>query len=217
MPPSPRPLRIAVLNDYDVVVRGLAAELGARPERVEVVELNGRVPRAGDVDVVLLDTFARVRPEVARLDELVHTDDLVVVVFAWSQDHRAVRAALDAGAAGYLSKSLSPEDLLDGLERVRAGETVVLVDTDEHAALAGREAWGRWPGRDVGLSPLEAEVLALIAQGLSNREIGATLFLSITSVKSCIRAAYRKTGITGRPHAITWALEHGFVPARSGR
>lgn len=213
MPPSPRPLRIAVVNDYEVVVRGIATVLAEQRDRVEVIALGEQGPTDSRVDIVLVDTFARVKRDLARLDGLVRTDDVKVVVFAWSYDHRAIRAALAAGAAGYLSKTLSTEELLEGLERVHAGETVVHVGM-EGVERDGGEGWGRWPGRDRGLSPREAEVVALIAQGLSNREIGRTLFLSINSVKSCIRSAYRKAGVDSRSQAVSWALRHGFVPER---
>jgi NarL family two-component system response regulator LiaR len=213
MPPSPRPLRVAVVNDYDVVVRSITAMLAEHRDRLEVMHLVDRPPGAPAVDIVLLDTFARLTPDRARLGRLAGTHGAKVVVFAWSHDHRAVRAALDAGVAGYVSKSLSPTALLEALEAVRAGETVVRIGAPDDADAAG--GWSRWPGREHGLSPLEAEVMALIAQGLTNREVGVTLFLGVSSVKSCIRAAYRKTGVAGRSQAMTWALDHGFVPQRA--
>ena len=87
-----------------------------------------------------------------------------------------------------------------------------------------RRAWTRatcspprsGPGSDAGLSAREAEVLALITQGYSNREIAERSYLSINSVKTYIRAAYRKIGVTRRSQAVVWGLTHGFdAPARS--
>jgi phosphoenolpyruvate carboxylase len=76
---------------------------------------------------------------------------------------------------------------------------------------------GDWPGREHALSAREAEVLALIAQGLSNQEIADRAFLSINSVKTYIRSAYRKIGVERRTQAVLWATQNGFVPTRSRR
>jgi two-component system, NarL family, response regulator LiaR len=67
----------------------------------------------------------------------------------------------------------------------------------------------QWPGREHGLSQREAQMLALISQGLSNREIAQTTYLSINSVKTYVRAAYRKIGVARRSQAVRWALQHG--------
>ena len=71
---------------------------------------------------------------------------------------------------------------------------------------------GDHPGRRAGLTPREAEVLALITKGLSNEEIAAGAFLSINTVKTHIRHLYAKIGVTRRPQAVVWALQNGFVP-----
>ena len=71
---------------------------------------------------------------------------------------------------------------------------------------------GDWPGRDAGLSPREAEVIALITQGLSNQEIADRAFLAINTVKTYIRSAYRKIGVERRTQALLWAVDNGFKP-----
>lgn len=68
-----------------------------------------------------------------------------------------------------------------------------------------------WPGQSHGLSPREGEVLALIAQGLSNEQIAARAFLSPNTVKSYIRSAYRKIDVTTRTHAVIWALSNDIA------
>ncbi|MDP3892306.1 response regulator transcription factor, partial [Nocardioides sp.] len=73
-------------------------------------------------------------------------------------------------------------------------------------------AAGHTPSHDFDLSPREAEVLALIAKGMSNKEIAQTVFLSVNSVKTYIRTAYRKIGVHRRGQAVVWAHEHGFAP-----
>ena len=88
------------------------------------------------------------------------------------------------------------------------GEIVVL--TGDHETSVG--GTGDWPGRPAGLSSREAEILALITQGLSNDEIAARAFISINSVKSYIRGAYRKINVTSRTQAVLWAVDNGFKP-----
>ncbi len=65
-------------------------------------------------------------------------------------------------------------------------------------------------GHDVGLTPREVDVLALITRGLSNQQIAETTYLSINSVKTYIRTAYRRIGVTSRSQAVVWCLQHGF-------
>ena len=71
------------------------------------------------------------------------------------------------------------------------------------------------PGREAGLTAREAEVLALITQGLSNQEIAQRSYLSINSVKTYIRTAYRKIGVERRAQAVVWGMQHGFEPDRT--
>ena len=78
-----------------------------------------------------------------------------------------------------------------------------------------RSIGGDWPGREEGLTAREAEVIALITQGLSNSDIASHSSLSINSVKSYIRSAYRKIGVTSRTNAVLWGVEHGFHPDRA--
>ena len=100
------------------------------------------------------------------------------------------------------------------IEKVHAGSVVVSDDPAPRPATTPL-AHGDWPGRAHGLSARESEVLALIAQGLSNQEIADGAFLSINSVKTYIRSAYRKIGVERRTQAVLWATGNGFVPNRS--
>jgi two-component system, NarL family, response regulator LiaR len=101
--------------------------------------------------------------------------------------------------------------IVDALESIRAGEVVVRTNTEgppDDVPLAGVD----WPGQAVGLSPRESEVLAFITQGLSNQEIAQAIYLSINSVKTYIRTAYRKIGVASRSQAVGWGMQHGFAP-----
>lgn len=200
-------LRVAILNDFEVVVLGVAALLA--DQRVDVVELAASVPVVSDVDIVLYDTFGQVEGDRSDLEDLVRESGAKVVVFSWNVRRGLVAQSLAQGAQGYFSKGLTGLEIVAGLERVMAGEVVVLVGYDDDAS-----ALGDWPGRSVGLSDREAEVMALITQGLSNQEIAVQSYLSVNSVKTYIRSAYRKIGLSSRSHAVLWGVENGFTPDR---
>lgn len=208
------PIRVAVVNDYEIVVAGVAAMLAPHHERVRVVEVDSRMPVLSDVDLVLYDTFGQVQGDVVDLDDLVQDTDARVVIFSWNLQGDLVARAIEHGAAGYLSKGMAATEVADALEAIHAGETVTppsAVDSVD------RRAAGEWPGQEVGLTVREAEVLALITQGLSNQEIAEQSYLSINSVKTYIRTAYRKIGAIRRSQAVAWGMKHGFEPDRMRR
>ena len=84
---------------------------------------------------------------------------------------------------------------------------IVILTGDDETSVGGL---GDWPGRSVGLSPREAEIVALITSGLSNQAIADRAYLSINSVKTYIRSAYRKIGVSSRTQAVLWAVSNGF-------
>jgi NarL family two-component system response regulator LiaR len=206
------PVRLAIVNDYEIVVSGLASMLEEHRDRVHVVEINAQTPVLSDVDVVLVDTFGQLPRAGSTLDDLVRESHAPVVLYSWETPRDGIAKALTAGAVGYLSKSLRAKEIVDALEAIRDGEIVVLTNAlpshhDEPAVEVG------WPGQAQGLSPRESEVLAFITQGLSNQEIAETAYLSINSVKTYIRTAYRKIGVSTRSQAVGWGMQHGFEPA----
>lgn len=207
-PSSSGAVRVAVVNDYELVVAGIAAVLAPFSERVEVVELDSRLPVVSDVDVVLYDSFGQVQGSDIAVGDLVADGMAKVVVFSWTVSAKLVDASFDAGVAGYVSKGATAVELVDAIERVHAGETVRPPTGDEPDG----EEFGRWPGDEHGLSAREAEVLALICQGLSNDEIGRRAFIGINTVKTYIRTAYRKIGARSRTQAVLWGIKHGFEP-----
>ena len=123
------PIRVAVVNDYEIVVAGIAAMLAPHHERIDVVELDSGLPVITDVDVVLYDTFAAVQADGVDLDDLVRGSDARVVIFSWNLQKQLVRAAMERGAAGYLSKGLDAGQIVAGIEAVHRGETVVPPDS----------------------------------------------------------------------------------------
>ncbi|MGA8846903.1 MAG: response regulator transcription factor [Nocardioides sp.] len=208
---SPTPIRVALVNDYELVVTGLAAVLAPFSERVAVIELDARQPVASDVDLVLYDTFGQAQGAAINISAVLGDSSARVVVFSWNTDPDLVEKALSAGAAAYVAKSVTAEQLVSELERVHSGEVVTPNPSSSQPPTEGR--FGRWPGDEVGLSPREAEVLALVCQGLSNQEITDQAYVSINTVKSHIRTLYRKIGVATRSQAVGWGLRNGFSPS----
>ncbi len=199
-------IRLAILNDYEVVVRGLAEMLSSATDEIEVVELDVQVPVAVPVDIALFDTFAQGQGNSPKVEELVASPHVArVAVYTWNHDAWLVESALEMGVSAYLSKTLSTGDLVAALRAVHAGEVVVSPVADDRPMLQQE-----WPGREQGLTAREAEVVALITRGFSNADIAEMASLSINSVKSYIRSSYRKMGVTSRTNAVLWGLDHGM-------
>jgi NarL family two-component system response regulator LiaR len=201
-----RPLRLAIVDDYAVVVAGVAALLAA--ERIDVVETGASLPVITDVDVVLYDTFGQIQGNGIDLEAFVRDSGAKVVIYSWNLKPEMIEEALAGGARGYLSKVLTGAEIVAALERVMNGEIVILPGMGE-TSVGGA---GDWPGRSAGLSSREAEILALITQGLTNQEIADRIYLSINSIKSYIRSAYRKINVERRSQAVLWGMTNGFQP-----
>lgn len=209
------PVRLAVVDDFEIIVSGVAGMLEPFTDRIDVVELDANRSIDTDVDVALYDSFAQGEA---------HTEDLQgvldnpharhVAMYTWRFDPDLLAFGLSRGLDGYLSKGLEADQLVAALERIAGGETVVAPDrpTDSRAARGSREPNPDrpWPGREYGLSEREAEVLALITAGRSNPEIADLLYLSVNSIKTHIRGLYRKIGVSRRTEAVLWGVDHGM-------
>jgi two-component system, NarL family, response regulator LiaR len=203
-------IRLALVNDYEVVVHGLASMLRSYSDRIEIVEVDANTHPKASVDIALFDTFAQSFRDRERIARLVSDPRIgKVVVYTWSADDPAVSQTRVPGISAYISKRLAAAELVDALERIHTGETVPLQDSGR-----GPLVGGDWPGREEGLTARESEVLSLITQGYSNNDIVDTTMLSINSIKSYIRSCYRKIGVTSRSRAILWGIDHGFQPDR---
>jgi DNA-binding NarL/FixJ family response regulator len=203
------PIRVAVVDDYDVVVLGVARMLEQYPDRVVVAEVSTEAVVDRPVDIVLYDAFAQ--PESDSADLKVFLDNPLagrIVVYTWNFHRRLVEQARELGVHGYLSKALPARDLVASLERVHAGENVVSAPPGRARSATGLD----WPGRTEGLSDRESEILALITQGKNNAEVAAITFLSPNTIKSYVRTIYRKIGVASRTQAVLWGVRHGFVP-----
>jgi len=201
-------VHVALVNDYELVVVGIAALLEPFRDRVQVIELDSRLPVLRDVDVILYDTFAQVQGRSVDVETLVDGGTAKVVIYSWNLQRPLVEDSFEAGVAGYLSKGLEAEELVEAIERIHAGETL----RPRGGGTVNPRPESDWPGKEHGLSAREAEIIALITQGLSNQEIAQRCYLSINSVKTYIRTAYRKIGVERRAQAVLWGIKHGFEP-----
>jgi DNA-binding NarL/FixJ family response regulator len=210
MAPRPnKPITVALVDDYDVVVMGVANMFEQYRDRIVVAELDSNMAVQDTVDIVLYDSFAQPESDHEEIAVLVANPHARrVVVYTWNFHPDLVLSAQKHGAHGYLSKTLPARELVAALEAVHAGERVV-----SDAPPRARSAVGLdWPGRGEGLSDREAEILALITQGKSNAEVATLTYLSPNTVKSYIRTIYRKIGVGSRTQAVLWGVEHGFTP-----
>jgi two-component system, NarL family, response regulator LiaR len=199
-------ISVAVINDYDLVVRGVESMLAPYDDRVRVVGHEVGPAAEALADVALLDTFAGRRRTLARAAEMVRAGSAEhVVLYTWDAAPEFVRAAKAAGASGVLLKTRSGELLVDSLERIASGEKLGLEPGN-----------GLEPGaRVVELSDRESEVLALIALGLTNGEIAEELYLSIETVKTYVKRLYAKLDVHNRTQAALAASTHQLTPRRS--
>ncbi len=203
------PITVALVDDYDVVLLGVAKILDQYPDRVVVTEMDtNHLPR-NPVDIVLYDAFAQPESDSEEISVLVRSSKArKVVLYTWSFSPDLIANARRMGVDGYLSKALPARELIAALEAVHAGDIVVSEAPGRTRTVTGLD----WPGRVEGLTDREAEVLALITQGFSNADVALRTFLSPNTVKSYIRAVYRKIGVSSRTQAVLWGVDHGFSP-----
>ena len=206
---STKPILVALVDDYDVVLKGLAHMFDSYRDRVLVSEIDANAALDDEIDIVLYDSFAQPESDHQELADLVlNPRARRVVVYTWNFHPDLIEDARSKGVHGYLSKTLAARDLVAALEAVHAGELVV-----SEAPLRGGPAMGLdWPGRREGITDRESEILALITQGKSNADIAKLTYLSPNTIKSYIRSIYRKIGADRRTQAVIWGVQHGFTP-----
>ena len=121
--------------------------------------------------------------------------------------------ALGLGVAGYLLRSQSGDQLAESLRWIRSGQVVIdpAMATEIALRAASLDAKGRWPGAELGLSGRESEVLQLLTQGLSNRQIAEELFVGQETVKTHLCSLYRKLDVRDRGQAVSKALRSRIV------
>jgi DNA-binding NarL/FixJ family response regulator len=209
MPAAESPITIALVDDYDVVLAGVANLLDQYRDRVVVAEIDTNEPLSDPVDVVMYDAFAQPESDHDEIRVLVGNPLAgKVVIYTWNFHPTLITSAREHGVHGYLSKALPARDLVAALEAVHAGELVVSSPPGRARTTSGLD----WPGRGEGLTDRESEILALITQGKSNAEVAALTYLSPNTVKSYIRTIYRKIEVGSRTQAVLWGVSNGFSP-----
>ncbi len=202
-------ITVALVDDYDVVVIGVANMLEPYRDRIVIAELDSNTFLRDSVDIVLYDSFAQPESDHNEISVLAKNPRARrVVVYTWNFHPDLIKSAREQGAHGYLSKALPARDLVAALEAVHAGDIVVSDPPGRARSASGLN----WPGRGEGLTDRESEILALISQGKSNAEVAALTFLSPNTVKSYIRTIYRKINVSSRTQAVLWGVNSGFTP-----
>jgi two-component system, NarL family, response regulator LiaR len=192
-------VHVAIVNDFELVVAGLNEML--RPfDDLRVVEASVNHTPQQQADVTLFDSYGHFGTGPERIAALAaDAESGNVAVFTFHLTPTAVDEALHAGATSVLSKGLSASQLAEALRRTARGERLVLAQSGRLADTA------RWPGREVGLTERESEVLALMASGLSNRELAVRLGISEHTVKVHLKHVYAKLGFRSRAQAAAHA------------
>ncbi|HUS42875.1 MAG TPA: response regulator transcription factor [Ilumatobacteraceae bacterium] len=193
------PIKVALVNDYEIIVEGLREMLKPFTDRVRVVEtVAGDTPDEA-CDIALFDTFAGRRHALTRVRAMLTDQDIAkVVLYTWD----APAAFLDDVSAmridGVILKSETGLRLVQSIERVHRGERIGPDPGDDRAAATV-------------LTEREREVLALIARGASNREIAAELYLSVDTIKTHVRHLFGKLGVANRTLAALQADQFGVA------
>ena len=208
MQPGSRPISVLVVDDHPMMRDGICATL-ARHDDVTIAG------EAGDGHEALA-MFRSIRPDVVLMDvqmpglggiealEAIRAeqpDATVLILTTYPGDAQAHRA-LQAGAAGYLLKSCLRKDLVDTVRAVHARRRVISPDVAQQLALHAPQE---------RLSDREVDVLRLVADGQSNKQIAWQLSLSIETIKSHLKSIFEKLGVDDRTHAVTVAVRRGYI------
>jgi DNA-binding NarL/FixJ family response regulator len=214
-------IRVALADDHPVVLAGIRTLLNADPE----IELVGEATSGSNALPMIHST----KPDVAVVDVsmpglngLELTERVAgecpgtrVLVLTVHEDAAYVQPLLRAGARGYLLKRSAADDLLRAVRAVASGGVYLDPSIAGHA-LADPSSAGGVPGPgqvEEALSPRETEVLRLIAQGFSNKEIARSIDLSVKSVETYKARAAEKLGLRTRAEIIRYAASHGWLDA----
>jgi len=225
MTDNPQPVTVVVADDQAAVREGLVLLLGTLPGITVVGQAEDgaaavQTVAATDPQVVLMDlNMPRLGGvEATRRIRADHPQTQVVVLTTYSDDESII-GALQAGALGYLTKDATRAEIGRAVLAAAAGQAVLDPAVQQRLLLAAARAPAPQPDQDHDpdeLTPREADVLRLIAEGKSNREIARALYVSEATVKTHVNRIFAKTGSRDRSQAIRYAYTHGYAnPARS--
>jgi DNA-binding NarL/FixJ family response regulator len=215
-------IRVLLADDQRLVRESLATLVSLLGDGIELVGT------AADGEEVVASA-ARERPDVVLMDlRMPRCDgieatrrlsaeqpDVKVIALTTYADDASVLGALRAGARGYLTKDAGADDIRAAILAVHRGEATLDPSVQHHVVAAAIDGRAGRPPEEAelpdGLTPREAEVLALIAGGLSNTEIAERLVVSPATVKSHINHLFAKASLRDRAHAVTYAYRHGLA------
>jgi DNA-binding NarL/FixJ family response regulator len=215
-------IRVLLADDQRLVRESLATLVSLLGDGIELVGT------AADGEEVVASA-ARERPDVVLMDLRMPRCDGIeatrrlsaeqpavkVIALTTYADDASVLGALRAGARGYLTKDAGADDIRAAILAVHRGEATLDPSVQHHVVAAAIDGAAARPQQEAelpdGLTPREAEVLALIAGGLSNAEIAERLVVSPATVKSHINHLFAKASLRDRAHAVTYAYRHGLA------
>jgi NarL family two-component system response regulator LiaR len=206
-------IRVLIVDDHAVVRSGLAAFLMVFDDLLLVGEAEGgaeaiQMCREKAVDVVLMDLMM---PEMdgAEATRLIRKacPGVQVIALTSFREEKLVQSALQAGAISYLLKNISADELANAIRAAHAGRPTLAPE----ATVALIHAATRPPPPEYDLTPRELEVLALLAQGLTNPEIAERLVVSHSTIKFHVSSLLSKLGVNGRTEAVALALQENLV------
>jgi DNA-binding NarL/FixJ family response regulator len=215
-------MRILIVDDHALVRRGMTYVVKEGFPDADVVEADGAASaldhtREAPFDLALVDDRM---PDLDGLELLralkADLPDMPVIMLSTYDNAPYVKRALADGAAGYLLKDATPEDLAQAINVAMSGSGNVLSPRviqnlfEEHEA-AGRDTSNGRRG-EYSLTQREHDILALLAEGRSNRDIAQRLYLSEKTVKAHLAAIFRKLGVTNRTQAAMMAVQMGVGP-----
>jgi DNA-binding NarL/FixJ family response regulator len=202
------PITAGIVSTHDLVHTGLTGMFATRPGAVEVVELDPHAPGDHQPDVILYDVHGLHDGEGDDLDRFVKDYDSAVVAMARDLRPDLAARAVAKGVDACVTLAGDVDEIIEVIRSAVAGEG------QPDASGPGADPGGAYVvlGEDAGLTPRETEILRLLTLGLSNQQIADECFLSINSVKSYVRSAYRRIGATSRSQAVVWCIQHGFPP-----
>ena len=212
---EPRPLRLLVVDDHEVVRQGLVALIDRR-EKFQVVAEAGTVEEALDAarrfqpDLVIMDVRLPDGSGIEACREIrAELPATRVVMLTSYTDEEAVLSAIIAGASGYLLKQVRARDLVNALEAVGRGES--LLDpavTEKVLERVRRIASGTYTDELAQLTAQEQKILQLVAEGKTNKEIASEVFLSDKTVKNYVSSILSKLNLERRAQAAAFVARH---------
>lgn len=214
-------IRVMLVDDHEVVRQGLRSMLDAE-EDLEVVAEAGTADeavlraRSYKPDVVVLDVRLPDRSGVmACRDIRAEHPDMAVLMLTSFSDDQALFDSIMAGAAGYVLKQIRGNDLIDGIRRVGSGESLLDPRVTARVLERVRNPQGDQDPRLARLTPTEARILDMIAEGLTNRQIGERIHLAEKTVKNYVSTILSKLQVSRRAEAAAYVAERRATQDRS--